>query len=109
MFYDLALAPWEAVLGSTVSVPTLEGSVTVEWPRATSGGEMRLVQLVAVGRDARAAASVGVRGLPDRSHPDVARIEQSARSRLGDAGFSEAAREGTRTSWSQLVAVTLAS
>jgi hypothetical protein len=55
------------------------------------------------------AASAGVRGLPDRSHPDVARIEQSARSRLGDAGFAEAAREGTETSWSQLVAVTLAS
>ncbi len=55
------------------------------------------------------AASTAVRGLPDRSHPDVARIEQAARSRLGDARFAEAAREGTQTSWSQLVAVTLAS
>ncbi|MGO4612570.1 BTAD domain-containing putative transcriptional regulator [Nocardia sp. 2YAB30] len=55
------------------------------------------------------AASVGVRGLSDRSQPDAARIEQSARSRLGDAGFAEAAREGTETSWSQLVAVTLGS
>ena len=54
------------------------------------------------------AASAGVRGLPDRSHPDVARIEQVARHRLGDARFAEAAREGTQTSWSQLVAVTLA-
>jgi predicted ATPase/DNA-binding SARP family transcriptional activator len=54
------------------------------------------------------AASAGVGGLPD-PHPDVARIEQAARSRLGDAGFAEAAREGTRTSWSQLAAVTLAS
>ncbi|WP_431045505.1 BTAD domain-containing putative transcriptional regulator [Streptomyces sp. P1-3] len=55
------------------------------------------------------AASAGVRGLQDRSHPDVARIEQTARRRLGDARFAEAAREGTRTSWSQLVEVTLAS
>ncbi|MDH6461856.1 putative ATPase/DNA-binding SARP family transcriptional activator [Micromonospora sp. A200] len=55
------------------------------------------------------AASTGVRGLPDRSHPDVARIEQAARSRLGDPRFAEAAREGTQTSWSQLVTVTLAS
>lgn len=55
------------------------------------------------------AASTEVRGLPDRSSPDIARIEQAARSRLGDAGFAEAAREGTQTSWSQLVAVTLAS
>jgi predicted ATPase/DNA-binding SARP family transcriptional activator len=55
------------------------------------------------------AASVGVRGAPDRSNPDVARIEQTARRRLGEAGFAEATLEGTRTSWSQLVEVTLAS
>ncbi|MFI6685542.1 BTAD domain-containing putative transcriptional regulator [Streptomyces sp. NPDC050485] len=55
------------------------------------------------------AASAGVRGLPDRSHPDAARIEQAARRRLGDARFAEAAREGTRTSWSQLAEATLAS
>ncbi|MCW3818369.1 winged helix-turn-helix domain-containing protein [Micromonospora sp. DR5-3] len=55
------------------------------------------------------AASAGVRGLPDRSHPDAARIEQTARSRLGEARFAEAAREGTETSWRQLVEVTLAS
>jgi predicted ATPase/DNA-binding SARP family transcriptional activator len=54
------------------------------------------------------AAGDAVRGLPDRSHPDAARIERAARSRLGDAGFAEAAAEGTRTSWSQLVADTLA-
>ena len=54
------------------------------------------------------AASAGVRGLPDRSHPDLTRIEQIARHRLGDARFAEAAREGTQTSWSELVAVTLA-
>ncbi|REK84720.1 AfsR/SARP family transcriptional regulator [Streptomyces inhibens] len=55
------------------------------------------------------AASAGVRGLQDRSHPDVARIEESARRRLGDARFAEAALEGARTSWSELVEVTLAS
>jgi hypothetical protein len=49
-----------------------------------------------------------VRGLPDRSQPDVARSELAARRRLGDALFAEAAREGTRTNWPQLVAVTLA-
>ena len=55
------------------------------------------------------AASVGVRGLPDRSHPDLARIEQAARHRLGEERFAEATLEGTQTSWSQLVEVTLAS
>jgi predicted ATPase/DNA-binding SARP family transcriptional activator/tetratricopeptide (TPR) repeat protein len=54
------------------------------------------------------AASAGVRGLPDRSYPDVARVEQTARRRLGEARFAEAALEGTRTSWSRLVEVTLA-
>jgi predicted ATPase/DNA-binding SARP family transcriptional activator len=51
------------------------------------------------------AASASVRGLPDRSHPDAARIEQTARRRLGEARFADATREGTQTSWSQLVAV----
>jgi len=54
------------------------------------------------------AASVGVRGLPDRSHPDAARIERDARRRLGEARFAEATREGAQTSWSELVEVTLA-
>ena len=54
------------------------------------------------------SASAGVRGLPDRSHPDVARIEQMARGRLGDAPFAEAAREGTQTSWRELAEATLA-
>ncbi|MDX6342179.1 MAG: hypothetical protein QOH87_2317, partial [Trebonia sp.] len=54
------------------------------------------------------AASAGVRGLPDRSHPDVARIEQAARRRLGDAKFAEAAQEGAQSSWSELAEATLA-
>ena len=54
------------------------------------------------------AASAAVRGLPDRSHPDVDRIEQAARDRLGDAQFAEATEEGTLTSWSELAEVTLA-
>jgi predicted ATPase/DNA-binding SARP family transcriptional activator len=55
------------------------------------------------------AASVGVRGLPDRSHPDAARIEQAAQRHLGEARFAEVTREGTQASWSELVEVTLAS
>jgi len=55
------------------------------------------------------AASTAVRGLPDRSHPDVDRIERTARSHLGDAAFGEAARVGAETSWTELVAGTLSS
>ncbi|GAB7035830.1 BTAD domain-containing putative transcriptional regulator [Streptomyces platensis subsp. malvinus] len=54
------------------------------------------------------AASAGVRGLQDRSHPDAARIAQTARRHLGDARYAEATREGTRANWSQLAEVTLA-
>ncbi|WP_409491191.1 BTAD domain-containing putative transcriptional regulator [Amycolatopsis sp. cmx-11-12] len=50
-----------------------------------------------------------LRGLPDRSRPDVTRIEQTVLRRLGEEKFAEAAQEGARTSWKQLVEVTLAS
>jgi predicted ATPase len=54
------------------------------------------------------AASAGVRGLPDRSRPDVARIELSALRRLGEARFAEATQEGAQASWPELVEATLA-
>jgi predicted ATPase/DNA-binding SARP family transcriptional activator len=54
------------------------------------------------------AASAGVRGLPDRSHPDLARIEQAARRRLGEERFAEATQEGLQASWAELVEATLA-
>ena len=54
------------------------------------------------------AASESVRGLPDRSQPDVARIEQATRRRLGEARFAEATREGTQASWRELAEAALA-
>ena len=39
LYYDLELAPWEAVLGTTVSVPTLEGSVSLRIPPGTDNGQ----------------------------------------------------------------------
>jgi predicted ATPase/DNA-binding SARP family transcriptional activator len=54
------------------------------------------------------AASAGVRGLPDRSQPDGARIERDARRRLGEARFAEATREGAMASWHELAQATLA-
>jgi hypothetical protein len=55
------------------------------------------------------AASVGVRGLPDRSDPDAARIERDAQRHLGEARFAEVTQEVPQTSWSELVEVALAS
>jgi predicted ATPase/DNA-binding SARP family transcriptional activator len=60
------------------------------------------------------AASAAVRGSPDWSLPDAARIEQAARRCLGDAGFAEATREGVQgvqgigASWPELAQATLA-
>jgi predicted ATPase/DNA-binding SARP family transcriptional activator len=54
------------------------------------------------------AASAAVRGLRDRSQPDVTRIEQAARRRLGEARFAEATQEGAQASWRELAEATLA-
>ena len=92
------------------------------WQAASEAGHAPLIAQVLIGvadlagrrgqyeQAARLlAASVGVRGIPDHSHPDAARIERDARRRLGDTRFAEATQEGTQLSWSELVEVTLAS
>ncbi|MDR7172194.1 putative ATPase/DNA-binding SARP family transcriptional activator [Nocardia kruczakiae] len=88
---------------------------------ATGAGYAPLTALILVGiadlasragQDEQAvrllAASAAIRGLVDRSQPDVARIEQTARRRLGDQRFTEATKEGTEGEWEELVATTLA-
>ena len=54
------------------------------------------------------AASSAVRGLTDRSQPDVARIERAARRRLSEPQFAEAAQAGAQASWPELAEATLA-
>ncbi|WP_258080946.1 BTAD domain-containing putative transcriptional regulator [Nocardia nova] len=88
---------------------------------ATGAGYAPLTALILVGiadlasragQDEQAvrllAASAAVRGLVDRSQPDVERIEQTARRRLGDQRFTEATTEGTQVNWEELAAATLA-
>ncbi|MCE0536435.1 winged helix-turn-helix domain-containing protein [Kineosporia rhizophila] len=53
------------------------------------------------------AASAALRGLPYVEHPDVTRIEQTARTRLGEARYAEVSREGTRDNWPELADATL--
>ena len=91
------------------------------WQAASEAGHPLLIAKVLVGvadlaarldryeQAARLlAASVGVRGLPDRSHPDGARIERDARRHLGEARFAEVTQEGARASAAELVEATLA-
>ncbi|GII59319.1 SARP family transcriptional regulator [Planotetraspora thailandica] len=54
------------------------------------------------------AASDGVRGTPDRSQPDVARISADTRNRLGETVFTEAIRDGRQRDWRELAEITLA-
>ncbi|GAB3995814.1 hypothetical protein GCM10029992_14070 [Glycomyces albus] len=65
------------------------------------------------GDDERAAgliaAAEAVRGAPDRSQPDAARIEDEARRRLGEEAFAEATRAGRERDWRELAEAALAS
>lgn len=36
LYYDLELSPWEAVLGATVHIPTLDGTVALKVPQGTT-------------------------------------------------------------------------
>jgi curved DNA-binding protein len=43
LYYDLNLAPWEAVLGTSVKIPTLDGTTSLKVPAGTeSGRQLRL-------------------------------------------------------------------
>ncbi len=55
LYFDLALAPWEAALGAEVEVPTLDGPVVLTVPAGTrSGRKLRLrARGLASGRGAR--------------------------------------------------------
>lgn len=44
LYYDLDLAPWDAVLGTTVSVPTLDAPVSVRIPAGTAAGQQLRVR-----------------------------------------------------------------
>ena len=81
LIYEAELAPWEAVLGTNLSVPTLGGKVNIKIPPGTQNGQKLRVR---------------GRGLPQRSGPAgdlivVARIE-----------VPESITEAERKLWTQL-------
>jgi curved DNA-binding protein len=39
LYYDADLAPWEAALGASVSVPALNGAISIKIPPATQNGQ----------------------------------------------------------------------
>ncbi len=52
IIYDLALAPWEAALGSSVRVPTLEGDIEMKIPPGASSGRKMRIRGKGMGRGA---------------------------------------------------------
>ncbi|MFM1769545.1 MAG: hypothetical protein RJA22_2074 [Verrucomicrobiota bacterium] len=51
LFCDLDLAPWEAVLGASVQVPTLEGTVNIRIPPGTQAGQRLRVRGRGLGKE----------------------------------------------------------
>ncbi|MDE1182409.1 DnaJ C-terminal domain-containing protein [Paraburkholderia sp.] len=61
LFIDLPLAPWEAVLGTSVTVPTLGGAVELKIkPGTTSGQKLRLSNLGLASTDGSTGALYAV-------------------------------------------------
>ena len=44
LYYALRVAPWEAVLGAQVSVPTLDGRVSIKIPSGSRNGQQMRVR-----------------------------------------------------------------
>jgi curved DNA-binding protein len=51
LYYDLDLAPWEAALGTSVSVPTLDTPVSIKIPAGTQNGQRLRVRDRGFGRE----------------------------------------------------------
>jgi curved DNA-binding protein len=51
LVYELELAPWEAALGAEISVPTLEGRVSIKIPAGTASGQKLRVRGRGLGKE----------------------------------------------------------
>jgi curved DNA-binding protein len=78
---DLAVTPWEAALGATVEVPTLEGSARVRVPAGSSSGRrLRLRGQGFAGGDLYATLKIAVpKKLTDEERELFERLAQTSR------------------------------
>ncbi|GAA4010939.1 BTAD domain-containing putative transcriptional regulator [Allokutzneria multivorans] len=95
------VAAWQAATESGHALLIAQTIVGIADLAARRGQHEQAAQLL--------AASVVVRGMPDRSHPDAIRIERDAREHLGEQRFAEVSLEVSRANWAELVESALGS
>ncbi|MFO7727749.1 MAG: DnaJ C-terminal domain-containing protein [Desulfonatronovibrio sp.] len=76
IIYDLALAPWEAALGSKIRVPTLDGDIEMKIPEGISSGQKLRIRGRGMGRgSARGDQLVRIMiKVPDKSSKEERKI-----------------------------------
>jgi curved DNA-binding protein len=77
IYYDLELAPWEAVLGTSVNIPTLDGQAKLKIPEGTvNGATFRLANLGLTRSDGKRGNLYAVVRIevPDKVEPDERRL-----------------------------------
>ena len=77
IYYDLELAPWEAVLGTSVNIPTLDGQAKLKIPEGTvNGATFRLANLGLTRSDGKRGNLYAVVRIevPDKVEPDESRL-----------------------------------
>ena len=77
IYYDLELAPWEAVLGTSVNIPTLDGQAKIKIPEGTvNGATFRLANLGLTRSDGKRGNLYAVVRIevPEKVEPDERRL-----------------------------------
>jgi curved DNA-binding protein len=77
LYYDLELAPWEAVLGCSVNIPTLDGHAKLKVPAGTvNGATFRLANLGLTRSDGKRGNLYAVVRIevPEKVNPDESRL-----------------------------------
>jgi curved DNA-binding protein len=77
IYYDLELAPWEAVLGTSVNIPTLDGQAKLKIPEGTvNGATFRLANLGLTRSDGKRGNLYAVVRIevPEKVEPDERRL-----------------------------------
>ena len=79
LIYELELAPWEAALGASISVPTLDSHVNIKIPAGTSSGQKLRVRGRGLGKDGDLLVATKIVVPPKLTDPQKKLWEQLAK------------------------------